>query len=144
MPRTVRAYCITSEAVARERERVGGVVDDMDVANVIELDKLELPDVGPTDVRMRILAASGEHNVDHAAMADTVNIAEARGGRIYPGNSAVGEVVEVGANATRFKVGDIVITHCNGAPDQHGFPLRIWAYDQPESTGWYAEEAVVG
>ena len=144
MARTVRAYSITADAVARERERVGGAIDDMDVANVIALDKLELRDMGPSDVHMRILAASAEHNVDHAAMADTINIAESRGGRIYPGNSAVGEVLEVGADVTRFKPGDIVITHCNGEPDKFGYPLRIWAYDQPESVGWYAEEAVVG
>ena len=144
MSRTVSAYCITTEAVARERERVGGDVDKMDVSKVIELDKLELPDVGPRDVHLRILAASAEHNVDHAALADTVNIADIRGGRIYPGNSAVGEVIEVGDQVDKFKVGDVVITHCNGDPDEYGFPLRIWAYDQPESTGWYAEEAVVG
>ncbi|MBA3654415.1 MAG: zinc-binding dehydrogenase [Actinobacteria bacterium] len=144
MGKTVRAYAITADAVARERERVGGDVEKMDVANVIALDKLELRDVGPNDVHMRVLAVSGEHNVDHAALADTVNIAEARGGRIYPGNSAVGEVVEVGADVTRFKAGDVVITHCNGDPDQFGYPLRIWAYDKPESVGWYGEEAVVG
>lgn len=144
MARTVRAYCITAESVARERARVAGDVNSMDVSRVIELDKLELPDVGPTDVHLRILAASAEHNVDHAAMADTVNIAELRGGRIYPGNSALGEVIEVGEQVTRFAPGDIVITHCNGEPDEYGFPVRIWAYDQPESIGWYAEEAVVG
>ena len=144
MPRTVRAYCITAEAVAAERERVGGDLDKVDVSRVIQLDKLELPELGPSDVHMRILAVSAEHNVDHAALADTVNIAEMRGGRIYPGNSALGEVVEVGPQVTRFKPGDIVITHCNGAPDPYGFPLRIWAYDHPESTGWYGEEAVVG
>ncbi|HZN14146.1 MAG TPA: hypothetical protein VFB78_07760 [Acidimicrobiales bacterium] len=144
MGKTVRAYAITADAVARERERVGGNVDDMDVANVIALDKLELRDVGPKDVHMRILAASAEHNVDHAALADTINIAESRGGRIYPGNSALGEVLEVGADVTDFKPGDIVVTHCNGEPDAYGYPLRIWAYDQPESVGWYGEEAVVG
>src|SRR5437763_8436728 len=144
MSRTVRAYAITAEAVARERERVGGDLDKVDVSNVIELDKLELRDAGPRDVHLRILAASAEHNVDHAALADTVNIAEARGGRIYPGNSAVGEVLEVGAEVSGLRPGDVVVTHCNGEPDQFGFPLRIWAYDQPESVGWYAEEAVVG
>ena len=44
----------------------------------------------------------------------------------------------------RFKVGDVVVTHCNGEPDIYGYPLRIWAYDQPDSIGWYGEEAVVG
>src|SRR5687767_5334251 len=116
MSRTVRAYAITAEAVAREKERVGGDVDKMDVANVIELDKLELRDVGPKDVHLRILAVSGEHNVDHAALADTINIADARGGRIYPGNSAVGEVLEVGDQVTDFVAGDVVLTHCNGDP----------------------------
>src|SRR5256885_12628379 len=144
MSRTVRAYCITAEAVARENERSGGNFDDVDVSKVVELDKLELRDAGPRDVHLRILAASAEHNVDHAALADTVNIAEARGGRMYPGNSALGEVVEVGDQVTDFNAGDIVITHCNGEPDEFGFPKRIWAYDQPDSVGWYAEEAVVG
>jgi len=56
----------------------------------------------------------------------------------------VGEVLAVGAEVKRFKPGDIALTHCNGEPDAYGFPLRIWAYDQPDSIGWYAEEAVVG
>jgi crotonyl-CoA carboxylase/reductase len=144
MSKTVRAYAITADAVARERERVGGDVGKMDVANVIALDKLELREMGPGDVHMRILAVSAEHNIDHAATADTINIAEARGGKMYPGNSAVGEVIEVGSDVNEFKPGDVVITHCNGDPDKFGFPLRIWAYDQPESVGWYGEEAVVG
>src|SRR3954466_9238031 len=144
MPRTVRAYAITSEAVARERERVGGDPENMDISKVVQLDKLELPDLGPGDVHMRILAVSAEHNIAHAATADTVNIAEARGGTIFPGNSALGEVIEVGPAVTAFKAGDVVITHCNGEPDEFGFPKRIWAYDQPGSTGWYGEEAVVG
>ncbi len=139
-----RAYSITAEAIAAERARVSDDVDQIDITRVIGLDTLELPAVGPRDVRLRVLAVSAEHNLTHAATADTVNIAELRGGKIYPGNSAVGEVVEIGRDVVRFKPGDIVVTHCNGEPDAHGYPLRIWAYDQPESVGWYAEEAVVG
>ncbi|MFO0688080.1 MAG: hypothetical protein U0900_05190 [Myxococcota bacterium] len=139
-----RAYAITAEAIAAESKRVGGDPDRIDITRVIALDTLELRPVGPRDVRLRILVVSAEHNLTHAATADTVNIAELRGGKIYPGNSAVGEVLEVGRDVTRFKAGDVVVTHCNGEPDAHGYPLRIWAYDQPESIGWYAEEAVVG
>ena len=95
-------------------------------------------------MKLRILAVSAEHNVDHAALADTMNIAEVRGGKIFPGNSAVGEVIAIGPAVKKFKVGDIVLTHCNGEPDIYGYPLRIWAYDQPDSIGWYGEEAVVG
>jgi crotonyl-CoA carboxylase/reductase len=141
---TTRAYCITAEAIAQEQKRVGGETSQIDVSRVIRLDDLELAPVGPRDVHLKILAVSGEHNVDHAAIADTVNIADSRGGKIYPGNSAVGEVIGVGAQVEKFKVGDVVITHCNGAPDRFGFPQRIWAYDADDSIGWYAEEAVVG
>ncbi|MEY2397954.1 MAG: hypothetical protein QOJ00_1128 [Actinomycetota bacterium] len=142
MGKTVRAYAIATDAIAAEKERAGNT-EDMDITNVVALDKLELRDVGPNDVRFKVLAVSAEHNINHAALADTINIAEARGGKIYPGNSALGEVLEVGANVTNVGVGDIVVTHCNGEPDEYGYPLRIWAYDQPESIGWYSEEAVV-
>ena len=141
---TVKAFSISAEAIATERKRVGDDLSKVDIARVVKLDTNELPAVGRGDVQMRILAVSAEHNVDHAALADTVNIAEIRGGKIFPGNSAVGEVVAVGADVKRFKAGDVVITHCNGEPDRFGYPLRIWAYDQPESIGWYAEQAVVG
>jgi NADPH:quinone reductase-like Zn-dependent oxidoreductase len=139
-----RAFAITAEAIAEERKRVGDDLEKVDVSRIIRLDELELAAPGPREVRLRILAASAEHNVDHAALADTMNIAEARGGKIYPGNSAVGEVLAVGRDVSKFAVGDIVLTHCNGEPDPYGYPLRIWAYDQPDSVGWYAEEAVVG
>jgi NADPH:quinone reductase-like Zn-dependent oxidoreductase len=138
-----RQYAITAEAIAEERKRVNDDLSQVDVSRVIALDELKMRDVGPHDVHLKILAVSGEHNVDHAALADTVNITDLRGGKIYPGNSAVGEVIGVGASVSRFEVGDIVVTHCNGEPDDYGYPLRIWAYDQPDSIGWYGEEAVV-
>ena len=140
----VPAYSIRAEDIAKETERVGGEQARFDVARVLQLDELELPAVGPDDVRMRVLAVSAEHNIDHMATADTVNITEVRGGKIYPGNSATGEVLEVGERVRDFAPGDVVITHCNGEPDAYGFPKRIWGYDQPESIGWYAKEAVVG
>ena len=139
-----RAYAITTEAIAAERKRVNDDLNQFDGSRVIALDQLELRPMGPRDVKLRILAASLEHNVDHAVLADTVNIAELRGGKIYPGNSAVGEVTAVGDQVTKFKPGDVVVTHCNGEPDIYGYPLRIWAYDKPDSIGWYGEEAVVG
>ena len=138
-----RAYSITAQAIAAERKRVNDDVERIDITRVIALDTLELPPVGPRDVKLRILVVSAEHNLTHAATADTVNIAELRGGKIFPGNSAVGEVTAVGSEVTAFKPGGVVLTHCNGEPDAFGYPLRIWAYDQAESIGWYAEEAVV-
>jgi len=139
-----RAFSISATDIAAESKRTGGDHDKFDFANVLKLDTIELRPMGPGDVHLKILAVSAEHNVDHAILADTINIAEARGGKIYPGNSALGEVLAVGSDVKSVKPGDIVVTHCNGDPDVYGFPLRIWAYDQPESIGWYGEEAMVG
>jgi crotonyl-CoA carboxylase/reductase len=138
-----QAYSISAESIAEERKRVGDDLEKFDVSRVIRLDDLELRELGSGDVHLKILAVSAEHNVEHAALADTLNIAEARGGKIYPGNSAVGEVLAVGDAVTKLAPGDVVVTHCNGQPDEYGYPLRIWAYDQPDSIGWYAKEAVV-
>ena len=139
-----RAFSISATDIAAESKRTGGDHDKFDFANVLKLDTVQLRPMGPGDVHLKILAVSAEHNVDHAILADTINIAEARGGKIYPGNSALGEVLAVGADVKSVKPGDIAVTHCNGDPDAYGFPLRIWAYDQPESIGWYGEEAMVG
>ena len=144
MAHKVQAYSISASDIAAQKEQIEKDGGEFDIAGVIALDTVELRDVGPSDVHLRILAASAEHNVDHAALADTVNIAEARGGKMYPGNSALGEVIGTGSDVTKFAVGDIVVTHCNGEPDEYGYPQRIWAYDMPDSIGWYAEEAVVG
>lgn len=140
MPKTP-VYAITTDAIAAEKRRAekGAAFD---VARVLKLDEVQLPAPGPTQVRLKILAVSAEHNIDHATTADTINIAEARGGKMVPGNSAVGEVLECGDLVKRFRPGDVVITHCNGGADAYGFPLRIFGYDAEESVGWYVKEAV--
>ena len=46
----IKAYSITAESVASERARVGGDLDKVDIARVVGLDTLELPEMGPTDV----------------------------------------------------------------------------------------------
>ncbi len=140
---SVPAYSITTDAIAAETERAAKSGKPFDVARVLTLDELSLPAPGAGDVHLKILAVSAEHNIDHASTADTVNIAEVRGGRMIPGNSALAEVLAVGGGVTKFQAGDVVITHCNGGPDADGFPLRIWGYDAEDSVGWYAKEAVV-
>jgi NADPH:quinone reductase-like Zn-dependent oxidoreductase len=139
----IRAFAITADAIAAERARVGDDLAAFDFARVVREEALELPRLGPDDVRVRVLAASVEHNVIHAALADTVNIVALRGGKIVPGNCFVAEVVETGARATAFRPGDVVLSGANPENDPWGYPLRAYAYDQPGSIGCYAEETVV-
>ncbi len=138
-----RAYSIAAEDIERETARVGGHYEDFDLTRVLKLENLTLPPVGAGDIRVRILAVSAEYNIVHAATGHPVNICAARGGKMLVGNSALGEVVETGREVSRFKVGDIVITQGNGDVDRGGYPVRIWAFDQPNSGGWYAEQTIV-
>ena len=100
-----RAYSITADAIASERSRIAGDLSRFDASRVIEMDQSILDEMGSRGVHLRILAFSLEHNVSHAVLADTVNITKLRGGKIYPGNSAVGEVLAVGERVTRFPTG---------------------------------------
>ena len=101
-----RAFSISAADIAAESKRTGGDHDKFDFANLADGERLHPIIPGPGDVHLKILAVSAEHNVDHAILADTINIAEARGGKIYPGNSALGEVLAVGANVTSVKPGE--------------------------------------
>ena len=80
MAHKVQAYSISASDIAAQKERVDKDGGEFDIASVITLDTVEPRDVGPGDVHLRILAASAEHNVDHAALADTVNITELKDG----------------------------------------------------------------
>jgi NADPH:quinone reductase-like Zn-dependent oxidoreductase len=142
--RTTSCYAVTSDAIDRERNRPGIQDGRIDLSRVIHLCDRPLSPVGPHDVELEILAVSAEHNVAHAALGDTDGIVEKQGGQMYPGNSAVGLVVDVGRDVEGFAPGDIVQTHCNAKQDRHGYPERIWAYDAPGSVGWFSERAVVG
>ena len=64
-----RAYSISVDAIAAERRRVNDDLEKFDVSRVIRLDELALRPMGPSDVHLKILAVSAEHNVDHAALA---------------------------------------------------------------------------
>ena len=55
MARTVKAYSISASDIATEHARIGDGGDEFDIAGVIQLDDLELREVGPHDVHLRIL-----------------------------------------------------------------------------------------
>lgn len=137
------AYCLTSEAIEEEQRRSGHSLAAADVSRVIRPERVELPSPGRGEVRVAVLAASVEHNVLHAALADTVDIVALRGGRMIPGNSFVGEVIEVGAEVGAYRAGDIVVNGLNPHNDRFGYPVRMWGFDDPRSGGAYAEQLVI-
>ena len=53
--RMVRAYSIKVEDVAAERERVDQNLDQVDISRVVQLDELQLSEVGPRTPVARVI-----------------------------------------------------------------------------------------
>lgn len=138
-----RSFAIESRAIHEELSRVDGDRTKFEFERVVKLEPISFPPEGAHDVRVRILAVSVEHNVVHAALADPIDIAAMRGGKMFPGNSFVGEVLEVGSEVTAFAPGDLVLPGGNLDNDEYGYPRRAWAYDMPDSMGCYGDELMM-
>ena len=131
LPETMAAWVI-------RQEREGQPVD------AFQIEQIEVPQPGPFEVIVRVMAAGVNYNNVWAALGKPVSVF-----RYHPeedhhigGSDASGVVWKTGEGVTRWKPGDEVVIHCNQAsyedPEVHGFdPLaapsqRIWGYE----TSW--------
>src|SRR6476646_3161664 len=131
LPETMAAWVI-------RQEREGEPMD------AFQLEQIEVPEPGPFEVVVRVMAAGVNFTNVGAALGQPVSVF-----RYHPdedhhigGSDGSGVVWKVGAGVTRWKPGDEVVLHCNQAsyeaPEVHGLdPLaapsqRIWGYE----TSW--------
>lgn len=59
--------------------------------------------------------------------------------KVVLGNAGVVRVVETGANVTRVRPGDVCLVFCNAEPDEHGYPVKVLAYDATRTMGLLAK-----
>ncbi|HET7428760.1 MAG TPA: crotonyl-CoA carboxylase/reductase [Gaiellales bacterium] len=127
---TMRAWVIRPE-------RLG----DPEVA--MQLEDIEVPEPGPGEVLVRVMAAGVNYNGVWASMGLPVSIFRYTGYDFHiAGSDASGVVERVGPGVTRWKPGDEVVIHCNQScgecPECNGLdPMactqqKIWAYE----TNW--------
>jgi crotonyl-CoA carboxylase/reductase len=131
LPETMAAWVI-------RQDREGQPTD------AFQLEQIEVPEPGPFEVIVRVMAAGVNYNNVWAALGKPVSVF-----RYHPedehhigGSDASGVVWKTGEGVTRWKPGDEVVIHCNQAsyedPEVHGFdPMaapsqRIWGYE----TSW--------
>jgi crotonyl-CoA carboxylase/reductase len=131
LPATMAAWVI-------RQEREGQPID------AFQIEEIEVPEPGPFEVVVRVMAAGVNYNNVWAALGSPVSVF-----RYHPeedhhigGSDASGIVWKVGAGVTRWTPGDEVVLHCNQAsyedPEVHGLdPLaapsqKIWGYE----TSW--------
>jgi crotonyl-CoA carboxylase/reductase len=127
LPKTMAAWVLRPE-------REG----DLDTA--YEVEEVAVPEPGPFEVVVRIMAAGVNFNSIWAALAEPISVFgygdHPEWGHHIPGSDASGVVWKVGAGVTRWKPGDEVVIHANQAsyedPEVHGLdPLAA-----PSQLGW--------
>ena len=127
LPPTMAAWVI-------REERQGEPID------AFQLEEMEVPEPGPFEVTVRVMAAGVNFNNVWAALGQPVSVFRSHPEDHHIGGSdASGIVWKVGEGVTRWKPGDEVVMHCNQAsyedPEVHGLdPLaapsqQIWGYE---------------
>jgi crotonyl-CoA carboxylase/reductase len=123
-----------------------------DPMQAMQLEQIEVPEPGPGEVLVRVMAAGVNYNGVWASMGLPVSIFRYTGYDFHIGGSDASGVVEkVGPGVTRWKPGDEVIAHCNQScgecPECNGLdPMacsnqKIWAYES--NWGSFADYCLV-
>jgi crotonyl-CoA carboxylase/reductase len=111
-----------------------------DLDSAYEIEEVEVPEPGPFEVIVRVMAAGVNFNSIWAALAEPISVFaygdHPRWGHHIGGSDASGIVWKVGVGVTRWKPGDEVVVHANQAsyedPEVHGLdPLAA-----PSQLGW--------
>jgi crotonyl-CoA carboxylase/reductase len=110
------------------------------------IEPIDVPDVGPDEVLVHVMAAGINYNNVWAALGIPVDVIKARqkAGEAEPfhigGSDASGVVFKVGAEVRNLKVGDHVVIHCgmwerncsvvkSGTDPMFSPTFRIWGYE---------------
>jgi crotonyl-CoA carboxylase/reductase len=136
----------TMEAWVIRPDRLG------DPMQAMQLEQIEVPEPGPGEVRVRVMAAGVNYNGVWAAAGLPVSIFRYTGYDFHiAGSDASGIVDVVGPGVTRWKPGDEVVIHCNqscgecaecnGHDPMACSRQRIWAYES--NWGSFAEHCLV-
>src|SRR3954463_11744281 len=130
LPETMSAWVIREERLGEPKD-------------AFQLEEVEVPEPGPFEVIVRVMAAGVNYNNVWAALGQPVSVMKygdhPEYGHHIGGSDASGVVWKVGPGVTRWKEGDEVVIHCNQAsyedPEVHGLdPMaapsqRIWGYE---------------
>ncbi len=119
-----------------------------DPKDAMQLEQIDVPELGPGEVLVRVMAAGVNYNGVWASLGLPVSIFRYTGYDFHiAGSDASGVVEAVGPGVTRWSPGDEVVIHCNQScgecPECNGLdPMacsnqKIWAYES--NWGSFAE-----
>ena len=145
MPRTFDLHTLPElgalpelmQAVVIRKEREGAPIQSM------QIEEVPVPEVGPSEVLVLVMAAGVNFNGVWAAQGKPVSVFRMHKEPFHiAGSDGAGIVWKVGKDVRRWKVGDEVVLHCNQScgqcPECNGLdPMacseqKIWGYE----TSW--------
>jgi crotonyl-CoA carboxylase/reductase len=137
VPKTLGETPETMQAIVIRKEREGDPMQSMKVEEV------PVPELGPNDVLVLVMAAGVNFNGVWAAAGKPVSVFKMHKDPFHiAGSDASGIVWKVGKEVRRWKIGDEVVIHCNQScgqcPECNGLdPMacseqKIWGYE----TSW--------
>jgi len=111
-----------------------------DPKDAMQLEQIDVPELGPGEVLVKVMAAGVNYNGVWASLGLPVSIFRYTGYDFHiAGSDASGVVEAVGPGVTRWSPGDEVVIHCNQScgecPECNGLdPMacsnqKIWAYE---------------
>jgi NADPH:quinone reductase-like Zn-dependent oxidoreductase len=105
----------------------------------------EFAEPGDDEVLVEPILGCWEGNMSHALCRDPIDVCQARGeASVVLGNAGVVRVLRPGREAAGLREGDLCLVFCNGVSDPSGYPLAIYAYDAPGTTGLLAKRTKLG
>ena len=111
----------------------------------MQLEIVDVPEIGDTEVLVHVMAAGVNYNGVWAALGQPVSVFDVhKAPYAIVGSDAAGIVWAVGAKVKRWKVGDEVVVHCNqddgddedcnGGDPMYSPSQRIWGYETADGS----------
>ncbi len=99
---------------------------------------------GPKEIIVAPLYGCLEANLIHAIQRNPIDVCEQRNEPfIVPGNACVAKVMQVGANVSLVKQGDICMGFGISKGDDYGYPVTVVGYDAPNVSGSLAKRLLM-
>jgi NADPH:quinone reductase-like Zn-dependent oxidoreductase len=97
-------------------------------------------DIGANEVLAEPIYGCWEANMSHAVTRSPVDICRQRGEtRVVLGNAGVVRILATGAEVQTVKQGDMCVLISVDVWDEYGYPVKIFAYDAPNTIGLLAK-----
>jgi NADPH:quinone reductase-like Zn-dependent oxidoreductase len=110
----------------------------------LRLESFSLGEMKDDEALVEPVFGCWEANMSHAVARSPIDICRARREpRVVLGNSGTVRVLRVGRDVKDVREGEVYSFFGSGVVDRHGYMVKAWAYDAPNTVGLLAKRTIV-